>query len=431
VSIAAGVVFGLAPARVLGRLDVHGDLKQTSRGGTTAGQRRIRGALVAGEIALSLVLLIAAGLTIRSFIRLQQVPTGFAPDHVVTVRINPPPARYRTPEQRGDLYQRIVEALGAIPSVTSAGATSRLPLRSGNSVRTLMIAGVAPAVDTSADYRTASPGYFKTMGIPILRGRAFTDGDGEGRPLVAIVSASLAQRFLAGRDPIGAHLSIGDPAITIVGVAGDVHSASLAAPVQPTIYVPYRQDAFPFMTFVLRTAGSGDAAQADRVPAIQGDIRRAIRQIDAQLPADDIRTMDAQLSGSLSRQRFGVTLLTAFGVTASGLAAIGLYGVLAFIVAQRRREIGLRMALGATAQDVIRAVVGEGLRLAVLGVGAGLVLALASTRLISSLLFGTSPTDVATFAGVSVLLVVVAVAASLVPALRASRVAPLAALRED
>jgi len=430
VSMAAGVLFGLAPARQLSRVDVHDDLKQSARGGSASGQRRMRAALVASEIALSLVLLIAAGLTIRSFIRLQEVPVGFDPDHVVTVTLNPPAARYPTPRNRADFYERTLDALGTLPGVEIAGATSRLPLLPGNSRRGLNIPGVAPNAATGANYRTATPGYFRAMGIPLIRGRVFTEADREDRPLVAVISASLAQRFWANQDPIGKQFAIDQPPITIVGIVGDVHAASLEAPVEPTVYVPYRQDAFPFMTFVVRTR-LAEASEPSRGTSVQASVRQAIWQVDKELPIGDVKTMDEQLSNSLSRRRFGVTLLTAFGAIAVTLAAIGLYGVLAFIVAQRRREIGVRMALGARPGDVVADVFGQGLRLTAIGVGVGLVLAIATTRLINSLLFATSPTDVLTFAAVSSLLVIVASAASLLPALRASRVDPLIALRDE
>jgi putative ABC transport system permease protein len=422
VSLAAGLFFGMAPARQLSRLDVHRDLKESARGGVGAGQRRVRAALVSAEVALSLVLLVAAALTIRSFILLQHVSTGFEPDNVLTVRVTPPPARYQTHRQLADFYERTVHALHNIAGVQSAGATSRLPLRPGNSARGLTIPGVASNVNTGADYRTVSPDYFRTMGIPLLHGREFTDADREERPLVAVISASLAQRFWPNRDAVGEHFSIDDPAITIVGVVGDVHSAALDAPVHPTVYVPYRQDPFPFMTFVIRSPAPD---------AISSAVRQAVSQIDSAQPIGDVITMDAQLSNSLSRRRFGVTLLTIFGAIAVTLAAIGLYGVLAFIVAQRKREIGVRMALGATPRSLIADVLREGLRLAGIGVAVGIVLALAATRLLTSMLYGTSATDVATFASVSLLLIVVAVGASFVPALRASRVDPLVALRED
>jgi putative ABC transport system permease protein len=420
---AAGLLFGLAPARQLSQLNVSEDLRQSGRGNTASKQRRVRAALVAAEIALSLVLLVGAGLTIKSLIRLQHVATGFNPESLLTIGVTPPPARYTDPRQKADFYQRTLEALRAIPGVQIAGATSRLPLLRGNSTRGLMVAGLPPDTPTSADYRTASPGYFDAMGIPLIRGRAFDESDREGRPPVAVVSASLAQRFWPDRNPIGQHFSINDPEIAVVGVVGDVHSASLEAAPRPTVYVPYRQDAFPYMTFVMRTAAPA--------AALGGAIREAVWRVDENQPVGAIRTMDEQLSNSLSRRRFSVTLLTAFGVISVTLAAIGLYGVLAFIVAQRRREIGVRMALGASPGDVIADVLGQGLRLAAIGVAIGIALALAATRLLSSLLYGTSTTDVATFASVALLLVVVAIGASLVPALRASRLDPLIALRED
>jgi putative ABC transport system permease protein len=423
VSTAAGLLFGLAPARQLSQLNVNNDLKQSSRGAVGAAQRRVRSALVAAEIALSLVLLVAAELTIKSFIRLQHVPMGFNPEHVLAISVTPPGERYAKPGKQADFYERTLEALRAVPAVESAGATSRLPLIPGNSTRDLMVPGLPPNTPSSADYRTASPDYFRTMGISLLRGRPLEDSDREDRPLVAIVSASLAQRFWPGRDPIGQHFSIDDPEITVVGVVADVHSASLEAAPQPTVYVPFRQHAFPFMTFVLRTAAT---------PAtLSAAVREAIWRVDKDQPVGAVRTMDEALSNSLSRRRFGVTLLAAFGVIAVTLAAVGLYGVLAFIVAQRKREIGVRMALGASPRDVIADVLGHGLKLAVIGIVAGIVLALAATRLLSSLLYGTSTTDVATFAFVALLLIVVATGASLVPAFRASRVDPLIALRED
>ncbi|PYQ90042.1 MAG: permease [Acidobacteria bacterium] len=435
VSMAAGVLFGLAPARQLSRVDVHDDLKQSARGGSASGQRRLRAGLVASEIAISLVLLIAAGLTIRSFIRLQDVPVGFDPDHVVTVTLNPPAARYPTPRNRADFYERTLDALGMLPGVEIAGATSRLPLLPGNSRRGLNIPGVPSNEPTDANYRTATPSYFRAMDIPLIRGRVFTDADREDRPLVAVISASLAQRFWANQDPIGKQFSIDQPPITIVGIVGDVHAASLEAPVEPTVYVPYRQDAFPFMTFVVRTR-SADASRSidsststDR--SVQASVRLAIWRVDKELPIGAVRTMDDELSSSVSRRRFGVTLLTAFGAIAVTLSAIGLYGVLAFIVAQRRREIGVRIALGARPGDLVADVLGQGLRLTAIGVVVGLVLAIATTRLINSLLFATSPTDMLTFAAVSSLLVVVAAAASLLPALRASRVDALIALRDE
>jgi putative ABC transport system permease protein len=425
ISTVTGLVFGLAPARQMSRMNVNEDLKQSARGSSSLAQRRLRTFLVAGEIALSLVLLVAAGLTVRSFIQVQRVSSGFDPDRVLTVAVAPPSTRYTTQAQRADFWGRTVQAVRQIPGVRLAGAISRLPLLPGNSSRALAIKDLPAAVQASAHYRTASPDYFAVMGIPLLRGRAFEDADREGRPMVAIVSNSLAERFWRGRDPIGQHFQIDvpGPEYTIVGVAGDVRSASLEIRPQPTVYVPYRQDAFPFMTLVLKTPATASS--------LSNAVRAAIWEVDKDQPVGALLTMDEQLSHSMQRRRFSVTLLSIFGSVAALLAAVGLYGVLAFIVSQRRREIGVRIALGATGRDVITDVMGHGLRLAGLGMAIGLALALAVTRLMSALLFGTSPTDAATFAGAATLLSVIAVTASLIPALRASRVDPLVALREE
>jgi putative ABC transport system permease protein len=242
---------------------------------------------------------------------------------------------------------------------------------------------------------------------------------------VAVVSAAAARRFWPGRDPIGElfKINVPGPDYTVVGLVGDVHAQSLDAAPRPTIYVPYRQDAFPFMTFVMRSSATP--------AAMTGAVRSAIRRVDKEQPPGAVLTMDEQLSHSLTRRRFSVTLLTAFGATAVLLAAVGLYGVLAFIVSQRKREIGVRMALGASARDVMTQVLGHGLRLTAAGTAIGLLLALAVTRLMTALLFGTSPTDAATFVAAALLLTTVAVAASLAPALRASRVDPLITLRDE
>jgi putative ABC transport system permease protein len=369
------------------------------------------------------VLLVSAGLTIRSFAALQREPAGFNPDRVLTFSVGLPATRYPTPARKAAFWQRALDSLRQIPGVEAAGATSRLPLLAGNSTRGLMIPGRPANVPASADYRSVSPDYFRVMGVPLLRGRAFDETDGADRPFVAVISASAAQRFWPNGNPIGQRFSINKPEIIIVGIVADVHSASLATAPRPTIYAPYRQDPWPSMVFTLRTTGAPSGLTAA--------VRDAIWSVDKEQPIGEVRTMDEQLSNSLSRRRFSVTLLAAFGGVAVSLAAIGLYGVLAFIVAQRRREIGVRMALGATPGAVITDVLGHGLRLTGLGVAAGVVLALAATRLLNALLFGTSPTDAATFAAAAALLVVIAAAASLVPALRASRVDPLIALRDE
>jgi putative ABC transport system permease protein len=433
VSLVAGVLFGLAPVRQAFGIRLHDDLKRSSRHGSNPSDRRVRSTLVAAEIALSMVLVVGAGLTVRSFVRLQHVPTGFATDRQLTASVNLPQTRYPTPLRKAEFWERAVEALRAVPGVEAVGATSRLPLSGGNSSRSLVVDGnTDQASQPTVDYRTASPDYFRALGIPLLRGRTFRDDDREDRARVGVVSTSMAQRLWPGADPIGHRIAIDpDEPITVVGVVGDVHHASLAAETQPTLYVPYRQDPWPSMTFVLRmknAPGNGSPAAA---AGMEAAVRNAIAVVDKEQPVGAIRSMDQQLSRSLSRQRFSVTLLTAFGVIAVALAAIGLYGVLAFIVAQRRREIGVRIALGATSRDVVGDILGHGLRLTAIGMAIGLALAFAVARLMSTLLFGIGAADVVTFAGASALLAAIAAAASLVPALRASRVDPLVALRDE
>jgi putative ABC transport system permease protein len=300
-------------------------------------------------------------------------------------------------------------------------AVSRLPLAGGNSGRGLVIPGLPPDAQPSVDYRTVTPRYFRLLGIPLRSGRDFTEEDRDGRPFVAIVSQSAADRFWPGQNPIGRTFRINDPGpdYNIVGVVGDIRAFSLAQAPRPMLYVPYRQDAFPFMTFVVR--GTVD----------QAAIRRAIWRVDKDQPVGALRTVDDEIANSLARQRFSVTLLTAFGGVAVLLAAVGLYGVLAFVVSQRRREIGVRIALGATAGDVVRVVLREGVRLVGAGMAVGVALSIAVTRVMSSLLFGTSPTDAVSFAAAAALLAAIALTASIVPALRASRVDPLTALRDE
>jgi putative ABC transport system permease protein len=432
VSTLAGVLFGLAPARQLLRVSLHDDLKQTARGGSGGlRQRRTRSELVTAEIALSLVLVLGAGLTIKSLIRVQQVSPGFDADHVLTASLGLSRTRYPTPREQAAFWTRATDALRAVPGVEAVGATSRLPMTSGNSTRGLTVEGVPADAQPAADYRIVTEDYFRALRIPLRRGQYPTAQDAAAQTSICLVSAAFAQKFWPDRDPIGLHVALASnppaPVMTVIGVVGDVRHASLEATPHPTLYELSRakpgQDSYPSMTFALRTSGLPTA--------VAGAVRDAIARVDKQQPVGALLTMDQRLAGSLARRRFAVVLLSAFGLLAVTLATVGLYGVLAFLVAQRRREIGVRMALGATARDVMRAVIGEGLKLAAVGVLAGLALALAGTRLLAALLYETSTTDVATFAAAALLLLAVATGASALPAFRASRVDPLVALRED
>jgi putative ABC transport system permease protein len=424
VSALSGLAFGMLPVRQLMDRRLHDDLRAAGRGVAGAHQRRLRGGLVVAQIALSLVLLVGAGLTIKSFVRLQRVPTGFDADGVIVTSVNLPAVRYATTAQRSGFWERALEAARSIDGVDAAAVGSRLPLSGGNSGRGLLIDGRNPTPPVVADYRTVSADYFRVLRIPLLRGRPLADDDRAARPLVAVVSASMAAAYWPSVDPIGHTIAI-DPGtpITIVGVVGDVRHAALESAPRPTFYVPYHQDPWSTMTLALRTAASP--------AAVTRSVQRAIAEVDRDQPVGAVRTLDDFVYRSLARRRFGVTLLATFGTIAVVLAAVGLYGVLAFIVGERRREIGVRMALGAQPRAIVADLLGQGLRLTGLGVGIGAVLALAATRLLNALLFGTSPTDAATFAAAAALIVTIAAAASVVPALRASRVDPLVALRDE
>jgi predicted permease len=351
------------------------------------------------------------------------VPAGFEPGRVLTAYVSLPQARYPTSESKAVFWDRALEALRAIPGVEVAAAGTRLPFSGGNSSRGLTIDGREPTPPASPDYRAVTPDYFRALGIPLLRGRALQEGDGATRPRVAVISATMADRYWPGVDPIGHQIAIGDATITIVGIVGDVHHESLDAAPHPTFYMSHHQDPWAAMLFALRLSVPADS--------VRRAIQTAIAQVDPDQPVGAMLTMEEFLGRTLAPRRFGVTMLTAFGTVAVALAAVGLYGVLAFIVGERRREIGVRMALGALPRDIVTSLLGEGLRLAAAGVVVGVGLALAATRVLASLLFGTSPTDAATFIGAAGLMVAIAAAASLVPALRASRVDPLIALRDE
>jgi putative ABC transport system permease protein len=422
-STSAGILFGLAPVRHVLKLNVHEGLKQTARGSAGPRQRRLRAALAVTQIALSLVLLVSAGLTIKSLIRLQQVPPGFDPSHVLTVRINLPQPRYPAPERRAMFWNAALGKIREIPGVETAGATSRLPLIAGNSSRSLLIDARTPA---TADYRAVTPDYFRAIGIPLLQGRTFEDSDGGRRPPVAVISTSMAAQFWPKGDAVGQHITLGgnpsDPPMTVIGVVGDIRHASLEIAPAATLYAPYRQDPWASMTFAIRTHGDPEA--------VAEAAREAIWQIDKDQPIRSVATMDDLLASSLAGRRFGAALLSGFGTVAIALAAIGLYGLLAFIVSQQRREIGVRMALGATRGQVVADVVTRGLALACSGVLVGLGVALGVTRLFATMLFGVAPTDAATFATVAALMLIVAIAASAAPAWRAGHIDPLEALRD-
>ncbi|HTG16619.1 MAG TPA: ABC transporter permease, partial [Blastocatellia bacterium] len=429
VSLVTALVFGLVPALQATKSDLNESLKEGGRGGTAGAHRsRARSLLVVSEIALSLVLLIGAGLMIKSFIRLEQVNPGFETRNVLTMRLSLPAAQYPDGRRRATFFQQVVERIAAVPGAESVAAISRLPLTPGNSSRSFEIEGKPN--DSSgdgpiADYRVISSDYFRALGIPLLKGRAFTEQDNGDAPATAIINETAARRYWPNEDPLGKRLRIesDDPWMEIVGVVGNVKHVGLDSQSKAELYLPYLKDPWPFMTVVVRSA-SNPKSLADAM-------RNEVWAVDKDLPVPDIKTMDELLSGSVARRRFNTMLLGIFAAVALVLAAVGIYGVMSYSVTQRTHEIGIRMALGAKQSDVVKLVVGQGITLALIGVGLGLAGALALTRVLASLLFEVGTTDPVTFVAISILLTGVALGACFVPARRAAKVDPMIALRYE
>jgi len=436
VSLITGLLFGIVPALRTARLDLRETLNEGTRG-STAGphQHRVRGALVAIEVALAMLLLIGSGLLLRSFVRMQEVPPGFQPDHLLVADLPVSPTAYAKPEQRFEFFDRLVESAKTLPGVRSAAAASFLPVSGGGSIIHFNITGrppKSPKEFIAAGYRTITPNYLETLGVPLLQGRLFTSADNERAPAVVIINASMARVFFPNENPLGKHLQLGAlpdqqiPMMEIVGVVGDVRPG-LGLDPQSEMYLPYRQADVVLPVFqlsvVLRTAGD---------PLTETSaLRAALSQIDPNQPLVRVRTMEENMAGTVAQPRFRAWLIGIFAALALVLAAVGVYGVMSYTVTQRTIEIGVRVSMGAQPRDVFRIIVGEGLRLALVGVGVGLLASLALTRLIRSFLYDTSAYDPATFIGVSVLLTVIAAAASFFPARRATQVDPLVALRYE
>lgn len=430
-SLATGLFFGLLPALEASRADVNDLLKDTARG-STGGRRasRTRAGLVVFEIAISLVLLVGAGLMIKSLTRLQQVEPGFDSNNLLTAQIWLSASTYPEPEQKAAFFDRTLEQVRAIPGVRSAAAISRFPLTGGNSTRGIAIEG-QPDADPAdpnngpiADYRAISAGYFQTMGIPVLRGREFTRDDRKNAQAVVMVNQTLVRRYFPNDDPIGKHISIdGDDQLEIVGVVDDVRHISLSAKPRAEIYTPFQQDPWPFMTIVVRS----DSTAASLVASV----RAAVLSVDPDQPIANVATADDLLAQATALQRFNTSLFGLFAAVALLLAAIGIYGVVSFSVARRIHEIGIRIALGAQSSDVIGLVVKQGAVLVALGITVGLVAALAVTRAIVGLLFEVSATDPTVYVAVSLVLAGTAMLASIVPTRRALKVDPMIALRYD
>jgi putative ABC transport system permease protein len=432
-AVLSGLIFGLIPALHASRPQVNDSLKESSRGGTGGATRhRLRSALIVGEVALSVALLIAAGLLVRSFRELQHVDPGFQIDRLATMRVNLPRPAYNTGAKSKAFYERLLPALAALPGVQSVATSSGVPLSGGNTGTELSFPGrtLAAGVPSTADWRLVSPGYFKSMNIP-LRGRDFDDRDvgTDGKPaqLVTIISKEMARRYWPDEDPIGRTVILHsfDPnPHTIIGVAGDVRSFGLDTDVGPMVYGSAMVYAgWNPMSLVIRSA-------ADPLSHVEA-IRQAIHEIDPAVPIFDVRALDDLLSQSFGSRRFNMYLLGCFAAAAAGLACVGLFGVLAYLVSQRTRDIGIRLALGATPRDVIGLIVGRGMALALSGAAIGLATAFGAARVMKTLLYSISPRDPLTFIVVPVLLSVVALVACYLPARRATRVDPLVALRSE
>ena len=436
VSVLTGLVFGIVPALRTGKIDLRETLNEGSRGSTTGrGHHRILGALVATEIAVALLLLIGSGLLLRSFSRLQEVSPGFQPDHLLVADLPLSQNAYAKPELRYEFFDRLVERAKTLPGVKSAGAASFLPVSGGGSLIQFNIEGRPPKTPhdyVAAGYRTVTPKYMETMGVPLLQGRNIAAGDVEKAPAVVVINASMARTYFPGENPLGKRMQIGAtpdkdvPYMEIVGVVGDVLQG-LDTDAKAEMYLPYRQADTVLPVFqlsvVLRTSGD---------PRLQAAaLRSAVREIDPNQPVVKIRTMEENMATSVTEPRFRTWLIGIFAALALVLAAVGIYGVMSYSVNQRTNEMGIRVTLGAQPNDVFRIVVGEGLRLALIGVGVGLIGALAATRVLRTFLYGVSAIDPVTFAVTAALLILVAVAACYFPARRATRVDPMVALRYE
>ncbi|MFZ0802303.1 MAG: ABC transporter permease [Terriglobales bacterium] len=422
VSVLSGILFGLAPALHASRGNLNDYLKEGERG-STGSHGKTRSALVVAEVGLSLILLAGSGLLIKSFVRLMDVNPGFDTSHLLVFNVGLPTSS--TPAQQDDFYHRVVERLQALPGVQSAGAVSRVPLSGGNSDRSFELPGSSKEYD--ADIRISTPTYFRTMGIPMLKGRGLSEQDVHSSVLVAVINEELAREAFPGQDPIGKYIvkfEAFDGPIQIVGVVGNVRHEDMETAPRPEIYFSFGQGHWPSAFMLVRSKTSDPLALA--VAA-----QNAVASVNKDIPLANLRSMQDMLARSLLRRKFAMLLLSIFAGLAMLLAAIGLYGVMSYTVSQRTHEIGIRMALGAQKEDVLKLVVGQGMRLAGLGVILGLVASIALTRLMATLLFGVSARDPITFGVVAALLASVALLANYVPARRAAKVDPMVALRYE
>lgn len=428
VSVITGLIFGLAPAWSASRLNLTERLKEGGGSGSGRVTYKLRGTLVVTEVTLALALLISAGLMIRSFLRLQAVPLGFAPENVLTMQISLPTSKYGGREQRINFYNRLLERLRSTPGVINAAAITQPPLSSGNWAVEIITEGSDAAAGEprlTADARAATPHYFRTMGIPLLQGREFNEQDDADKPLVLIVSQSFARRYWPNENPIGKRFRPGtnNPFGIVVGVVGDVRNSNMHEEAQPAFYFPYEYIGMQGLVVVVRTNSEPESLTAT--------LRSQVREIDSEQPVYNIRTMNQMMSNATAQPRFQTMLLSLFSTAALLIAAAGIYSVMAYLVRQRRHEIGIRMALGASPHDILRMVIKQGMRYVLFGVVLGLAASFALMRLMKSLFFDVSATDPLTFILVTLLLTGVGLAACYLPARQATKVNPSSVLQHE
>jgi putative ABC transport system permease protein len=430
VTLLTGLLFGLLPAWQSAHHDLQTTLKEGGRSTTGAARERVRKGLLVAEVGLSLVLLVGAGLMLRTFYGLTRVDPGFEPDNLLTMQLNLPGDSYDMARARR-FYDECVARVGAVPGVRAAALTQSLPIDGSRWNSVFIVEGkpVPPRAELpSAAFTPVSAGFFQAMGIRLLKGRAFTEADADGKPTVTVVNETMARRFWPGEDPIGKRLKQGwpedqTPWREVVGVVSDVKTNGVDQKTPLQAYLPLAQRPANSVALVVRASGNP--------LSLATAAERAVHEVDKDLPVSDVRSMDQLMSGAIARQRLTLALLLGFGLLALVLAAVGIYGVISYSVSLRTHEFGVRMALGACAGDVLRLVVGQGLRLTLAGVALGLLCAFGLTRWMESLLFGVRATDPLTFAAIPALLTCVALLACYLPARRAAKVDPMVALRYE
>ena len=427
VSVLVSLAFGIAPALRYSRPDLNETLKQGGLSSTSGyGFRRLRKALVVGEIALALALLIGAGLMVKSFLRLQAVNPGFNPNQLLTMAVSLPRAKYPKSDKIATFYQQVLEKIKTLPGVQSVGATTGLPIQGGGGSATFFVGGAehtASEKGANANFQAVNPDYFRVMSIPLLKGRFFTEQDDARSSKVVIIDELTARSFWPGENPLGKHLIVDKTTLEIVGVVGQVKHSGLAVGPEASIYIPYLQGPIPSMIFVVRTTSDQQAMVAS--------LRRAVQSVDKDQPVFRIKSMEQIISDSIAYPRSISVLLGAFAGIALVLTVLGIYGLVAYLVTQRTQEIGIRVALGAQRRDIFKLVVNEGMKLFFIGLVIGVGMAFGLARVLSSLLYGISASDPATFLGVSALVTLVVLVANLLPARRAAKIDPVVALRYE